>query len=131
MKTIEEKLECNFSQTVGVGSAHTAGHSTLAEASVVVLPNYFEPEGEVIGEHVDHLKPKAEHILAHAREGHLGHSFTHHAEGKEVSGDFEEGGVKGYRHNEENHPHKLRGDHTAHNPKHHGHHGKSHKNPHK
>ena len=131
MKTIEEKLETKFHQTVGVGSAHTPGHSTLAEAAVVVLPNYFEPEGEVIGEHIDHLAHSSDHVLAHAKEGHLGHSFTHHMGGKETSGEYEVGGVKGFRHSEEDHPHKLRGDHMKHNPAHHGKHGKSHKNPHK
>lgn len=132
MKTIEEKLESKFHQTVGVGTSKSAGHSTLAEAAVVLIPQHFAPEGEVIGEHIAHTEHNSAHVLAHAKEGHMGHSFTHTMhESKRVTGDSEEGGHDGYRHSEEDHPHKLRGDHKRHHPEHHGKQAKGHKNPHK
>jgi len=137
MKTVAEKLEIKYHQTIGQGTITTAGHSTLAEAAVVLPPQHFTgPLGEVIGEHIDHvLHEPAEHVLGHAKAGHLGGSFAHiKHDTKREKGEGErkdEGVPSEYSHTSEGHPHELRGDHAKHNPEHHMHKGKSHKHPHK
>ncbi len=135
MRSVPEILKVKYHQTVGTGTIQTPGHSTLAEAAVVIPPQAFAdgPHGEVLGEHVDSMEGKEKVLDAHAKEGHLGSHFHHiHHEMTERQGvgpGIEHSGE--YAYNDEGHPHLLRGDNERHNPHKHGHHGKSHKSPHK
>ena len=137
MKTVPEILAVKYHQTIGTGTIQTPGHSTLAEAAVVVPPQAFAdgPHGEMLGEHIDAMEGHDKILDAHAKEGHLGTHFAHvHHEMTEKHSEigldkYHDG--HSYHHDEENHPHRLHGDDERHNPHKHGHHGKSHKTPHK
>ena len=135
MKTVPEILNVGYKRTIGTGSIQTPGHSTLAEAAVVVPPQAFAdgPHGEVLGEHVDQMEGHEKILDAHAQEGHLGTHFVHAFHEMTV-----QSGKSGVTHPGEfaysdgNHPHELRGDGARHNPHHpkHPHHSRSHKHPH-
>ena len=139
MKTVPEILSVSYHRTIGTGTIQTPGHSTLAEAAVVVPPQAFAdgPHGEVLGEHVDHMEGHEKILDAHAKEGHLGEHFVHvHHEMTRTDGSvgLEKDHMDQYKYNgAEGHPHELRGDGVRHNPHHpkHPHHSRAHKTPHK
>lgn len=135
MQTVQEKLNIKYHRIIGSGTIQTPGHSTLAEAAVVLPPQAFAdgPHGEVLGEHVDHMEGHEKMLDAHAKEGHLGKHFTHtfHEMTTQEGSAIDHPGE--YDYNEMSHPHELRGDGARHNPHHpkHPHHSRSHKTPHK
>lgn len=136
MKTVPEILKVSYHRTIGTGTIQTPGHSTLAEAAVVIPPSAMAdgPHGEVLGEHVDHMEGHEKTLDAHAKEGHLGtHYAHHHHETTEKTGSVGIDHPGEYNYNEVSHPHELRGDGARHNPHHpkHVHHSRAHKTPHK